>query len=211
VLQAFNSVTMNGFLDTSGGKGGILNNQPAGQPQLLAQGVGGDGSAGFVRVETAAGPAVAEVGSSNPPAASGNVGVLTDREFNGVTQSLFYRTRLTFPPNFLRYEIEAEIDNQPVFYSDDPNHQNPNFVGRADSTQPIHFELQGAKVSAVTGEPDLKTITPTLNDWYQAAFSKTGPSLNDGGATGFRFRITYDSANGTKSIVVKRVSVFFVE
>ncbi|MCB9869648.1 MAG: hypothetical protein H6837_07305 [Planctomycetes bacterium] len=218
VLQVFGRPLLGGLLDTSGGKGGILDNTPGGQPGLVAKATGGDGSPGYVRLETPGGPSVVDVGSSVPAAASTNIGMLTDHEFTGVSQSRFYASRLTFPPTFLRYEVEAYVDTGAglvrKLYSDDSEVGNPSspyydkdFAGMASSTEPVHFELQGAKVSAVNGQPDLTTLGP----WREAAASKTSRSLNDDKATGYRFRMTFDQDSGKTKIEVRRVSVFFIE
>ena len=53
-----------------------------------------------------------ELGSTVPTAVSRHVGTLTDRDIKNSSQSRFYSTRLRFPPLFLRYEVEAKIEDE---------------------------------------------------------------------------------------------------
>jgi len=213
LCQAVGATKMAGLLDCSGGDGGILDNTPTNQFGLRAKARGGDGGAGYYRLETPNGPSVIDIGSGIPAAKAGNGGVLTDFESKGVSQSHFYTTKLTFPPTFLRYILEVEINSIRKVYSDDTEVGNPaakqydkDYAGVAGPNEPVYLQLQGAKVSTVTGKPDLVTIGP----WRDYANRKGTQGLNDDDATGCRFRLTFDST-GTTSLVVKRVSVFFIE
>ena len=65
---------------------------------------------------------------------------------------------------------------------------------------------------------ELAGVTPdlvTLGEWREYAGGNSGQTLNEyepgKPITGLRFRLTYDSMNGSVNIVVKRVSVFFTE
>ena len=214
LLQVWGKSQLLGTIDTSGGKGGILDNAQAGQPSLTAKATAGDGSPGYYRLETVAGPTLIEIGNGIPKATAKNGGPMTDREFRGVSQSKFYSTKLTFPPNFLRYVVVAEVNGARTVYSDDTDVGNPqsklfdkDYKGPASITEPVYFRVQGAKVSTVTGKPDLVTLGP----WREKVFSKSSPSLNDDGATGFRFNLTWDTNGGKTSVAVTRVSVFYVE
>jgi hypothetical protein len=206
IIQSSGSVTMNGTLDTSGGKGGILDNSPINQTLLLAKSSAGRGSEGFFRIEVPQGMPYQQSGITVPAAAPGNTGELKDYEFKGVSQSKWYSTRLTFPPNFLRYELEAMIDGKRVLYSDDTSNTDPDFAGLASALEPVYFQVQGAEVSPVSGLP---LGDPT--GWREAVNSNVLQSLDGDNATGFRFSLTYDTDGGQKTIEVVRVSVFFIE
>src|SRR5690606_15250679 len=101
-------------------------------------------------------PLPQELGPSIPPPAAKNVGPLLDRDTGKVvSQSHFYSTGLIFPPRYLRYEVRATINGQPILFSDDPA-ISPNM---ADASNPdLHFQVQGARVSALTGIADPETI-----------------------------------------------------
>ena len=58
----------------------------------------------------------------------------------------------------------------------------------------------------MTGKPDLKTVGP----WREFATTGTAPNINLDRANGFRFVLTYDKS-GTKTLEVRRVSVFFTQ
>jgi hypothetical protein len=206
IIQSSGSVTLNGALDTSGGQAGILDNSPINQKLLLAKSAGGRGSDGYFRVETLQPIAYQQAGMTTPTASPKNVGLLKDYEFKGVSQSKWYSTRLTFPPNFLRYEVEAMVDGKRVLYSDDASNSDPDFAGLASALEPIHFRVQGAEVSPVSGLP---IGDPT--GWREAVNSNVLQSLNGDNATGFRFTLSYDTVGGQKTLEVLRVSVFFIE
>ncbi len=205
VLQVLGEANISGTLDSSGGKGGVTDNKnimlPA-QVRLQSVSMGGDGSPGFLRLEQLVMPQPLDLGPSIPAAASENVGLLEDTEpGNAVVQSKFYSTRLVFPPLFLRYEIQAEVDGQSVLFSDDPN-VSPNL---ADANADLRFQVQGARVNS-SNEPDLTS----LGAWGDLVSNKVGGSgnLNQSKPTGFRFRLTVDRSSGRK-VVVKQVKVVF--
>ncbi len=138
------------------------------------------------------------------------MGVLRDVDVKNSSQSKFYSTRLTFPPTFLRYELEVKIDGVRKLYSDDPDVGrstsmifDKDYSGRAHVAQPVFFRLQGATVNPVTGLPDLKTLGP-----WRELVRGTSASINNDRANGFRFLLAYDQSS-TKTIEVLRVSVFF--
>jgi hypothetical protein len=214
LLQVFNRVTQLGMIDTSGGKGGLLDNGGT-VSQLGARAVGGDGSPGYYRIETPAGPSVIDLGTGIPTASSKNAGKLTDREFKGVSQSRFYSTRMTFAPTYLRYILVARVHNQRVVYSDDTELGNPSsplfdpdYKGLASASEPVHFQVQGANVNTVTGEPDLNTLSPT---WFDAVNSSAVQDLNGDQKNGFRFRLNFDTANGSIPVEVENMKVSFIE
>lgn len=195
ILQTGDRPTMGGLIDVGGGKGGWTNDTQVFKVETRA----GDGAPGFIRLEAPTAPSVGQLGRTNPPATSQNVGKLADSDIVTGQQSLWYPSRQVFPPQWLRYEIEAEIDGRKVLFSDDPK-RGP----LATDGQPIRFYIQGAKVDS-NGQPDSKSIKP----WRQAVGSQgPGRSLNQDAATGFRFLLLYDKSKA-RSILVKSVTVVF--
>lgn len=221
LLQVFGTPSLLGLIDTSGGKGGVLDTSSQASIGMEARGRGGEGAAGYYRLETPGGASTVQLGNGIPVGGAKNVGPLLDSEDRGISQSKFYSTRLTFMPTFLRYEMEVTINGTPLFYTDDEDFGNTSspkyradYAGPAKAGSPVRFQVQGAKVSPVSGLPDLET----LGSWFDAVNDPNGLDLNDHvdsegkqNATGFRFRLTYEPANKGDKIEVKRISVIFVE
>ncbi len=214
LLQVFGSVSMAGKLDTSGGAGGGIDNTKTQVAQVFGcRAAAGAGSPGYVRLETPGGAKVIQLGTTIPAATAKHAGALTDVDIKNSSQSKFYTTRLTFPPTFLRYELEVIIDGTiRKLYSDDTDvgiSTSPifdkDYAGRADNSQPVWYRLQGATVSTVTGLPDLLTLGP----WREFVKGNIA-SINLDRANGFRFLLTFDQSS-TKSIEVRRMTVFFSE
>jgi len=201
LLQVSGAAVMQGALDTSGGKGGVFDNTPTNQPGLLGKSRGGDGSAGYYRLETPAGPSVGQVGSGIPTATAKNVGKLVDLEFRTASQSRFYSTGSATSPSYLRYVIEATVGGKRKVYSDDASWKDPDFAGVAAPTNPLHFQIQGGKIDVLTGK------VLSIGPWREFVFSKTSPSLNDDDVNGWRFRLNYDQT--ATQVVVKKVTVWY--
>ncbi len=218
LLQVFGNVSLAGKLDTSGGVGGGIDNTKGPVASVFAcKSTAGNGSPGYVRLERPGGAKTFELGSTVPTATSSHVGNLSDVDVVTSSQSRFYSTRLTFPPTFLRYELEVILDGSTrKLYSDDIDvgekmingKENPiydeDYAGRADSSQPVWFRIQAATVK-FTGEPDLQTLGP----WREFVKGNVA-SINLDGRNGFRFLLTFDRSS-TQSIEVKRMTVFFAE
>jgi len=214
LLQVFGNVSLAGKLDTSGGTGGGIDNTKTQVASVFGcKSTAGTGSPGYVRLEKPGGANAIELGTTVPTATAIHAGTLTDVDIKNSSQSKFYTTRLTFPPTFLRYELEVIIDGTTrKLYSDDTDvglSTSPifdqDYAGRADNSQPVWFRVQGATVSTVTGLPDLLTLGP----WREFVKGNIA-SLNLDRANGFRFLLTFDQSS-TQSIEVKRMTVFFSE
>jgi hypothetical protein len=195
VFQCGGNAQMAGTLSLIGGLGGFTNDRVTFNLETR----GGNGSAGFARLEVPQqNPGAGLIGTVVPPATQENVGTLTDTDPIVGSQSRWYSTRLVFPPEFLRYEIQATIDGNPVVFSDDPA-----FGIAADETQALRFLVQGARVNAANNEADPSTIRP-----WRTRVRGVAPSLNTDDATGFRFTLLFNRGIA-QSIVVRRVTLFF--
>ncbi|MHC4515974.1 MAG: hypothetical protein ACYS5W_20075, partial [Planctomycetota bacterium] len=130
---------------------------------------------------------------------------LTDQDALVGLRSRWYATSLTFPPDFVRYEIHAKVDNVDVVYSDDAN---VGTVALRGST-PIFFLVQGVKVqlSKTGGVEPIPGQTPKPWRTRVGPFT-TGNTLADDGATGFRFTLVLDRDFG-KAVEVKKITVFY--
>ena len=121
-------------------------------------------------------------------------------------RSLWYAASLLFPPDFLRYEVHALVDGNPVIYSDDPN------VGVLANgvSVPVRFQVQGAKLERdPTGKLNPKPLTavPPFRD-YVGPVDPPALSLFDDGATGYRFELTLDRSF-KQSVEIQKVIVFW--
>jgi len=198
LLQSQSSIIQSGLLDTSGG---TPSNVDGVTPvQVAARTTGGAGSPGFVRLEVPSG--LINAGNTVPTATGSNVGQLVDRDDFVGDISKWYGTQLVFPPTYQRYEMEVDFGNGIIqTYSDDPA-VGPLANNPQDA---VRLHVQGARVSALTGEADETSI----GAWREFAGNLSGtPSLNNDSATGFRFRLTFnrrDFPNAT----VRRVSIVF--
>ena len=200
LLQIGGGVDFSGLVDTSGGAGGVVNENVIFRVETR----GGDGAPGFVRVESSGSLQPSDLGTTVPVASSQNIGPLTDRDNLVGSQSKFYSSGRVFPPTFLRYELEVEDGGVTYVYSDDPNLAGT--AGLASGTGvPVRVLVQGGKVDPTTGVVNMSTIGP----WRPYAGSHQGnPSLNNDGATGFRFQIVFDRGVSATA-VVKKFSVIY--
>lgn len=196
LLQSQTNVIQSGLLDTTGGQPSTVTGVT---PTQVAAGTrGGAGSEGFVRLEVPSG--LINAGTTIPTASGANVGVLTDVDEAVADISRWYGTQLVFPPTFIRYEMEVDYGNGVVqTFSDDPA------VGPLanDPNEPVRLQLQGARVSALTGIADESTIGP----WRDFGGDLSGtPSLNNDSATGYRIRLTFNR-QAFPNASVRRVTV----
>ena len=196
ILQVGGVPLLGGLLDTSGGKGSTWDLGASFQAVCF----GGDGSPGLVRLEMETQPSAGMLGTTIPPAQAKHVGKLLDNDRLVGCQSKWYSTQMVFPPSFLHYVVEAEVNNVKKVFSDDP--AKGIFAGRG-AGQEIQFMVQGAKVNPTTGQPDPATIGP----WREYVGPFSSETLDKDQATGFRFMLTFDRGTSNAKIVVKKVTL----
>ncbi len=204
LLQAGLATDLQGEINTSGGVGGRLDRSslavapPAGGRVVC---VGGDGSAGSLRLEVPGSPSIALLPGAIPPAVAANVAPLADTDVRGGLQSKFLSTGPPFGPEFVRYEIRARIDGVEVVFSDDPA------VGVPAQFQfgPLEAWWQGVRMDIQTGVIDeLDLLT---RPWRSSVgFGASSLALDNRNA--FRFQILLDRTNG-QTVVLESVKVFF--
>ena len=201
LLQAAGIPTLLGNVTVLGGKGGYISETS----YLGMASVGGDGGAGYIRVEADPKPSHTSFTGFTPASTADNVGLLRDVDYNDITigVSKWYQTQSLFSPSFRYYVIEAKVDNQTITYSDNTTVSTM----RAVAGEPVVFSIQSAPVNQA-GNP-IDDPTP----WVEDDLVKGGISrLNDYDTlvgNGFRWMIRLDTDGGTKQIEVLSVKVFY--
>ncbi len=201
LLQVAGIPTLLGKITSLGGKGGVVKETS----YLGMAAVGGDGGAGYIRVESDPKPSHVSFKGFTPASTANNVGLLRAVDYNDVTiaASKWYQTQTLFSPSFRYYVVEAKIDGKLVTYSDN------SLVSkvRAIAGEPVVFMIQSAPVNTA-GQP-IDDPTP----WVEDDLVKGGISrLNDYDTlvgNGFRWILRFDTKGGTKKIEILKVKVFY--
>ena len=132
-------------------------------------------------------------------------------------RSRWFPTRQFFNPEYLHYEVVAEIDGQETTYSDNPAIGLP----ANNSSLPLQVLFQGATVDPTSRLANPETIGP----WRFFVGSRSGRSGPDAETTeslnvidtngdekgvgnGFRFLLLFDRGVNANT-VVKSVTVWF--
>ena len=148
---------------------------------------------------------VASAANVPPFNASRNAATLpaTERDTASGARSLWRSTGFVFPPEWLRYEMEVDVDGDGVtdrLYSDDP--AVPGQFGLAnDPLGPVTVKFQGARVNSI-GVPDPATI----RQWRDLVGDTLGIGINSDLPTGFRFQLIFNTGLFPNA-VVKRLTV----
>ena len=200
ILQSENDPVLGGVISVLGGAGGVVDSRA--NTFLSLYTFGGAGAPGYIRLETKKDNTsnLAILGTTEPPATTDNLALLTEKDAKSGAQSLWYNTRLTFPPEWLRYEIDAVVDSVPRKFSDDPSIPGAVLAGPGE---PVQFLVQGANLDA-RGIPDPNSISAWLT--YVGSFKASETSLNDRSPNGFRFVLLFDLG---KTVVVKKLTLFY--
>lgn len=195
-----------GSISVAGGKGGRSFGNSGDSIFNGARAQAGDGSNGILHFEVSGDPSAYPVGTTVP--ATPPIAKLDPKDTDDLVtvRSLWYAASLLFPPDFLRYEVHALVDGNPVIYSDDPN------VGVLANgvSVPVRFQVQGAKLERdPTGKLNPKPLTavPPFRD-YVGPVDPPALSLFDDGATGYRFELTLDRSF-KQSVEIQKVIVFW--
>jgi hypothetical protein len=164
LLQIAGSITQQGLLTVGGGLGGsvIYTAYPI---KVL----GGNGSDGYIRLETLQTPSAGLLGNCTPAASARNVASLTETDTKVGCQSLWYMTGEIFAPEFLRYEIKATVNGLPKTFSDDPSLSFP----LAKEGEDLEFYVQGANLDNVG-----KVLPGQSSEWLKFV----GTFATNGGA-----------------------------
>ncbi len=187
LLQVGGTPILNGLLDARGGTGGSHFYSGANMET-----VGGKGADGLLRLEVTGTPDKSLIGTTMPPAVPKMVAALAATERDRMTgqRSRWYSTNVVFPPEWVRYEIQAEINDVPIVFSDDPSKGRLAAEGEA-----VQFLVQGANLDE-NGQPKPNEI----GGWrrYVGSFTTSELSLHSDGRISFRFLLLYDRSVASK-------------
>jgi len=201
LLQAGGDLTCSGTINTEGGPGSQTGNIVAVGTALANFNViakGGAGSPGFYRLE--AGGAVTFTGAGSIPAfdAGVNAAALTDRDNITASMSKWRGTGQFFPPTWLRYELDVDIDGDNVVditYTDSgaPGTQRAN-----QDSDPVRIRFQGGLLNtAGTALRDGAVPGP----WRDGVGSGAGPGIGLDSPTGFRFLLRFNRSVAPNCVV----------
>jgi hypothetical protein len=126
-----------------------------------------------------------------------------DRDSASGCRSTWRSTGFVFPPEWLRYELQVDIDGDGTVdrvYSDDPSVPN-NFGPAIDPLGPVTIKFQGARVNSI-GVPD----NATIRQWRDFVGDTIGIGINSDLPTGFRFQMIFNT-QAFPNCVVKRLTV----
>ena len=202
VLQSGATVELLGTIDVRGGNGGTFSRQsspvtpPVGASVQIA---GGNGSPGFVRLETGLLVGLEALATMQPAATAGNLGALAERDDLVACTSRYRSTGEALGPEYVRYEIHGSADGVPFLLSDDPLVSSQS----AGLGAPVRALFQTAQLDLTTGVPVVES------PWLTGVRSS---SLAEGIATygynAMRFRLLADQALA-QELVIDRVVVAF--
>jgi len=200
LMQSAGETELLGDIDVRGGLGGRFS-RTAGGGFAPNGGIitmqGGDGSQGYVRLETPTGPALTDLAVVTPPATTDSLGVLEETDTVCSVRSKFYSTGLIFGPFWNRYEIYATVDGSPVVYSDDP------------AVSPLEAR-QGAAVRALfqSGDIDLTTGEILSTGPWRNGVATTQSTTGLDSLNGFRFLLQIDRSIAT-TVTIDRVVIVY--
>lgn len=206
LLQSGRDLVLAGNLDARGGRGSRTGNilPNVGTTSLAVDVRGGDGSAGFLRLEALG--ATTTTGMTSTPLLdpTRHQGPLTDRDGRAGFRSTWRGFVFTGAPQWVRYVLEVDRDGDgtiDAIYSDDPN--VPGSFGPATGpASGLDLVFQGAQVDDA-GETQAGTVGP----WHPAVRSQSGlPGIDLDAATGFRFDLVVDRALAP-DLVVRKLTV----
>lgn len=201
ILQSGRTADIGGVVDVRGGLGGQFDRAssgigPAGGRVKIA---GGNGSAGYARLELPTAPTLTQFGTMQPAASASNLGALTETDDLAVCRSKIYSTGLIFGPDYARYEIYATVDGLPVVFSDDPAvSTTPAQIGA-----PVRALFQCVDLNLATGQP------LSFSPWRTAVrTSSTQTGIASSALNAFRFILLLDRAVST-NVVIQKIAVVY--
>lgn len=204
LMQCGGATEVLGTVDVRGGTGGLLFRGTLATPNPnggIVRVEGGAGSVGVLRLEAPGAPTVSLLPNAQPPASADNVAPLGETDARVGFQSTFYSTGQPFGPEFVRYEIRALVDGQPVLFSDDPSVGVPARPGFG----PLEVWWQGVRMDVQSGAVDQTDLLS--RPWRPAVGFGVG-SLALDGRNAFRFQLLVDRTN-VANVVIESVKVIF--
>ena len=200
LVQCGGNPQVTGVIDVSGGKGGIFKED---SPFLLyTKSNGGDGGAGYIRIEADPAPKHTNFARTKPVASAGNVGLLRSIDYakQSLAASGWYAARSLFPPTWQYFIIKARINGKLVTFSDDAAKGQ-----LITASSPIQLWLQSASVDAVSGK---RLSDPT--DWIKNGVKALNDSRYEGrSGNGVRFLMLLDMTS-IQTLQIEDIEVVYV-
>jgi hypothetical protein len=199
LVQSGKTISLAGTLNARGGNGSRVGGITTASLAVTVQ--AGNGSNGFYRLEAASGVNGTPSATSVPAfVVADNVGPLLDRDDASGDLSKWRGTGLFFPPTWLRYELDVEINGDGVVttFSDAAGQTPAN-----DPAGAVRVRFQGAKLNQAGTSPVDNQVTPWVD------FVGTGNGLNSPSVqvNGFRFELLYNRGS-FPNVVVRELRVF---
>ncbi|MFO1030049.1 MAG: hypothetical protein U1F60_03130 [Planctomycetota bacterium] len=183
LLQSGRSISVPGAINTRGGQG---SRNGGGTPVALNLNVlsqAGNGSPGYYRLEAGT---TAQFSGTGVPAfqPTQNTGPLLDVDGRTGSRSTWLLPATGALPVYVRYELLALVQGQPLLFSDDPT---VSTLAANDPSGPVQLRLQAGFFDAMTGQVGEATWGP----WRSTA--AVGPdSINRDHGNAVRFDLTVD-------------------
>ena len=183
LLQSGRSISVPGAINTRGGQG---SRNGGGTPTALNLNVlsqAGNGSPGYYRLEAGT---TAQFSGTGVPAfqPTQNTGPLLDVDGRTGSRSTWLLPATGALPVYVRYELLALVQGQPLLFSDDPT---VSTLAANDPSGPVQLRLQAGFFDAMTGQVGEATWGP----WRSTA--AVGPdSINRDHGNAVRFDLTVD-------------------
>jgi len=201
LVQTGRIATISGEVNVLGGQGGVAVEKSI---FLSTKSVGGNGGAGYIRVESDPKPSFQNFSSFKPASHPENVGKLRPVDYSDVTlaQSKWYPTESLFSPTFQYYEIQAKVDGKDVFFTD--NIKDARFRP-ADESEPVMLLVQSAQIDLNTLE---QLAAPT--EWYEGSLKQLGSDPQLGNGIRFILLLNKAKATTTQNIEVSSIKIVYI-
>ena len=189
VLQTGGYTELKGSIDVRGGAGGFFRRQGGngiGPRNGIVEITGGDGGAGFVRLEHPYGSYLSQLSGMTPAASADNVGTLQEYDATTADQSKWYDVG-SGSVIWEGYEADVDTDGDgavDVTYGDS---LQAGLQLASGPGLPLNLRFQAADITA-SGAIDPATIGP----WRTAVGRGYSNTLAGGGGTRVRFRVVFD-------------------
>lgn len=202
IMQSGGTTEIIGAINVEGGAGGYFQRQGGsgfGPIGAIIRIHGGDGSAGFVRLETPTAPPLSELSTVSPAMGPDSVAALEEVDDLVSMRSLYYSTGLIFGPAFSHYVIEATVDGQAMTFSDNSDISTME----AGIGAPIRVLFQAANLDIVTNE--VLEVRPWRTS-VRSSSNQTG--IASDGLNGYRFMLFFDRTLA-QEISIDRLTVVY--
>lgn len=198
LLQSGRQIIAGGNIDTTGGNGSRTGNVQIGvaTAPFSINSQAGAGAPGFYRLEA---PSVTFTGVGIPafnPAV--HAATLVDRDDVTASISLWLSSGRLFPPAWLRYELDVDVDGDNVV---DTTYTDSGAAGTQkanDPAGPVMITFQGARLNQAGTEP---AFGETPKAWREGIGSAGGPGIGLDSPTGFRFLLRFNRAVAPNCVV----------